>query len=67
MNSGGKSHYCEITGEAHGGTQFHRGQASSYRVAAERAVASLICFGSGGNGQAGEWRNVTIRTGRVGG
>lgn len=47
-------------------TEFFRGQGSSYRVAAERAIAHLVISGVGDNGQAATWENVTIRTGRVG-
>lgn len=55
-------YYCEIRVEG----RFYRGQASSYRVAAQRAMAKLVCENAGDGGQPGTWENVTIKTGRVG-
>ena len=57
---GGGTHYCEIVSrDADDKPVFNRGQASSYRVAAERAIAGLCASGPG------FWENVRIRTGRV--
>ena len=68
IGTGGKSHYCEIiTRNEKGEATFFRGQASSYRVAAERAVARMVCENSASdNGQPGKWENVSVKTGRVG-
>lgn len=61
MNREASTHYCEIIvrGPAPQGTQFFRGQGSSYRVAAQRAIAKLAYY-------AGTFENVTIKTGKVG-